>query len=117
MGAAAIPIGDAGARSEGPVQEMELGGVSAGALRVVLAVRYLYFRTAGSAGPGVGASGVQGSRPVPGGGDVGALRGGIRARVEGGAGVGAQPRASGGAHGGGRILCSQWPAHSGWCHV
>ena len=41
QGAAADPIGDAGARSEGPVQEMELGGVSAGALRVVLALPLL----------------------------------------------------------------------------
>ncbi len=46
------------------------------------------------------------------------LGGGIRARVEGGygdraAGVGAQPRVSGGAHGGDRVLCSQCPADPG----
>jgi hypothetical protein len=27
--------------------------------------------------------------------------------------VGAQTRAGGGAHRGDRVLCSQWPAHSG----
>ena len=43
---------------------------------------------------GVGASGAQGSRPVPGGGDVGALCGGIRARVEGGYGGGARKYSS-----------------------
>jgi hypothetical protein len=43
-------------------------------------------------------------------------------RVDGGyggrgAGVGAQRRASGGAHGGDRVLCWQLPAHSGLSYI
>jgi hypothetical protein len=70
----------------------------------------------------VGARGAAGSRPVPAGGAVAALRAGIQARVEGGyggrgAGVGASFRATGGAQGGDRVLCSQCRAHSGLIHV
>jgi hypothetical protein len=45
---------------------------------------------------------------------VEAFRRGLKVDTAAALGVGAQRRASGGAHGGERVLRAEWPAHSGW---